>query len=33
MGKPWNDELAFAQALWQEVADRLEARAGRPPTS
>jgi lipopolysaccharide biosynthesis glycosyltransferase len=33
MGKPWNDELAFAQDRWREVADRLEARAGRPPTA
>jgi lipopolysaccharide biosynthesis glycosyltransferase len=33
MGKPWNDELAFGQALWHGYADRLEARAGRPPTA
>jgi lipopolysaccharide biosynthesis glycosyltransferase len=33
MGKPWNDELAFAQELWLGYAARLEMRAGRPPTA
>src|SRR4029077_14091866 len=32
-GKPWNDELAFAQELWRGYAARLEQRAGRSPTA
>ena len=33
LGKPWESPLTFEQDRWQAYAERLHARAGRPPAS